>query len=301
MSKFRKLKARLVVAGEQLGQLGSLATAEENKALFDKIDGQLQSDTKLMTGFVKKAQETDEDRKLYGPKMCKSIFEQQDVLEQALVALEVHRAGIAQAYEPVQMAAQLAAAQKQAAEEARLREDARQEDARRAALTAEREQALAETEQQEQLVQEAKAQETDQERALREQYETELKLKADCTAAAADQDLSGVLEILQTQVSASQFAAAIALLKHITSNLKTEFSDPRARHIKMNNDKIQDTLLAHVGGKECLMALGYIQKELTSPEPGAYMVLPEPDLHDLDAYTAQIMLLEDSLALLEDF
>ena len=234
--------------------------------------------------FERRARETDEDRKIYGPKMVQRVLD----FCAALGAAEEHAAELDAALMPLRearssvRAAEEAAAASQAAAEA---EAARVAEAERVAAAQAAEEAA----------REAAAEEARRRAAA---IAAPLFGKGGAPAAAPDADappeadelgrrplvagldLGGALALLADSCAAAELAEALQALQLLCVNIVAHPEEATFRTIRLLNARFQATVARFAGGVEALLALGFVEREDVGEETALFYVMEEPSLED---------------------
>lgn len=96
------------------------------------------------------------------------------------------------------------------------------------------------------------------EEAERQVYLKQKAITDAAMACALAGDLKGCVEIFEKHCpSREDYRIGLQTLQRLTSNLQTELSDPRFRHVRKKNENIDRELVKHVAGQECIIALGF--------------------------------------------
>lgn len=246
MTEFRSLQARLEEVKSAM-----LATAcglpdSERLASLDRALSLLTEITPRAEVFEKRARETHEDRKIYGPGMTQKVL---CFCEEVQLAAS-HASELAQELAPVRL--RVAAADAAAADEARARRE-KEEEERRAA---------------QQQASEASA--AEEKRAPPEQ--TSLKPLQRMDGAASQRTivhgmtLDEALALLQKSCDASALADALQGLHLLCANIVAHPDDPRFRTIRLLNPHFQTSVASRPGGLEALVALGFGEHESMETE-----------------------------------
>eukprot|EP01083_Nonionella_stella_P173993 601940_1 len=299
MSKFKKTLSSLDSISDLLTQNGEPAIeledsndweyVKQHKDCADDLVSRLDELSASVEKFVKTAKITDDDLKLYGEAMVEKVLAMEKrytELKDSAVSARAHWEG---AFAPLATARAeaertKAAEARHATEEVRAREKAREEaeakrraravdkiEAREAAARAEREQKEAE-----------ERAEYERERAEREEEEAAERKRMD---EAEFMGIDDALEILESSCSEREYAVGVKALSDLAENIATEPSDPKFRRIKKQNEAVQADLTRHIGGMECLVAMGFRLKDNSDTDEEPIFELKEPSLADIDEWT----------------
>ena len=266
--------------------------------------------------FVKRAQEKDVDKQMYGPKMVARVIDFSARLEAAVARAEELDAALA----PLK-----ALLQAQAQEEEEEREEARREreaeQARAAAAEAHRREEALVQQREASARREAEAPtltlthlnlnpnshphphphpntgpnphanpHPDQAARRREEFEAEREHERRGQApgaAEAELGLEEALALLRRECAdEAALADALQALLLLCANVVAHPEDQRFRTIRLLNAHFQATVARHRGGLEVLRALGFVERRSVEDDE-LCLVLEEPALElDLDAWSA---------------
>lgn len=290
MSKFKKSVAEVL---EVQTALTALKESEEDNveismevlnSLMDRLK-KLEADIQKMRA---KAEEKDEDKMLYGPGMVKKVLAHVEKYEEVIEATAACHAEISERFQPVEERRKAAVAratelQRQAL--ARKKAAAEAEEARMRQQQKDREERWEKEDKEKRAKEEA---EKSAMAAERRAYEEMMEKKKDAIAAAKRFDFPMTVKVMKRHCSDEEYQSTVNTLFNILKCLNHELSDPRFRHIRKSNPEIKRTIVDRLCGAECLHAVGFIEKELKSPTPDHYFVLPEPEVANVDGYIEQL-------------
>ena len=248
MSKFKKTLVAVAELGAKVGDLeATLGAATDGVAELEQARRLLEEANGLAPGIAKSvriAKETDEDKKLYGPKMVAQVLELDAAFSLVKSRLEEATRAAEGRANPL-LEKQRAEAEARAGEERRQREEA---EAAERARTAQAEEARVMREQERREEQEREAREAE-ERAQRERAEYEAELAGQSAR--------------QNNTTTAQYKRAVKIIAHIMTTVAEAPENEALRQIRIKNESFQEDIARHIGGEECLYALGFRQTELT--------------------------------------
>mmetsp|Transcript_18800 Transcript_18800/g.59940 ORF Transcript_18800/g.59940 Transcript_18800/m.59940 type:complete len:283 (-) Transcript_18800:788-1636(-) len=254
------------------------------------------------SGFVRRAKEPDPDKQVYGPGMTAKVL-----------ALEGRMQAILEAVEPLREAVDAAAAaalrKRREEEEAARRQQEEEEAARRRELEERarenqrrvEEQKAAEQKEMstEQAIAAARRGEIDARNAVLAEKLAEAKRKEEeqrkaeeAAAAAREARIEAAcrrtpqegIELLRSQVADKEFVRVVRLLRNIMKCIADEPADPKFRHLRKANERLQRELMQFEYAEDALFAIGFREVQLTQPIPGTYYAFPEADTSDAEAW-----------------